>query len=86
VLAPEFNMRLAPLGAQIAGEVKIFHGPHHLIRNGSIASLARFINSENGIRMFDWQSGQMHMHDITGVVGNNHSAKYRSRSYCLDHH
>jgi hypothetical protein len=85
VLAPEFNMRLAPLGGQIAGEVKIFHGPHHMIRNGSIASLARFINSESGIRIFDWRSGQMQMQDITGVVGNNHSAEYRTRSYCLDH-
>ena len=85
VLAPEFNMRLAPLGSQIAGEVRIFHGPHHLMRDGSIASLARFINSERGIRIFDWRSGQMHIQDITGVVGNNHSAEYRTRSYCLDH-
>ncbi|HTZ34830.1 MAG TPA: putative nucleotide-diphospho-sugar transferase [Stellaceae bacterium] len=81
VLAPEFNLRLEPFGERIAGPVRILHGPHGVIEDGRVAALAEFLNSESGVRSYDWDTGEMRILERVATVGNAHLTRVRVRRF-----
>jgi len=47
--------------------------------------LAKFTNSEDNIRSFDWQIAKMRIIDVNGIVGNGNNHKTELRTLILSY-